>query len=264
MDPTTDRRDFLRIGGVAAAGLAVAAVAGAADDDKKKEKKDGALKNRDLLRKLIPGAVDAENKYVLPALPYAHEALEPHIDAATMKLHHEKHHASYVKGLIAAEEKLAEMRASGDFAAVQAWTQKASFHGAGHFLHCVFWDSMGPGAGGEPKGALAKRIANDFGSFASFKSQFAAAAKQVEGSGWAILAMQLAAAPRLTVMQAEKHQLLSQWGLVPLLCIDVWEHAYYLKYQNDRGAYVDAWWNVVNWDRVGARFEIVAGADVPA
>ncbi len=247
----TDRRDFLKLGGVAAAGVALASVAGA--QTSRPVAADSPASHSEAMKALIPGAVDEAGSYVLPPLKYGYDALEPHIDAQTMRLHHDKHHAGYVKGLIGAEEKLAEMRASGDFAGIDYWSRKSAFHGAGHFLHCVFWDSMGSGGGGAPTGALAKCIERDFGGFEAFKAQFSAASKGVEGSGWGILAYQIAGA-KLVIQQAMNHQLLTQWGLVPVLCVDVWEHAYYLHYQNQRAAYVDAWWNTVDWNRVGERF----------
>mgnify|MGYP005853601771 CR=1 FL=1 len=196
-------------------------------------------------------------KHELPPLPYDYDALEPHIDGQTMRLHHDIHHKGYVDGLNKAEEKLAEARAGGDFALVKHWEREAAFHGSGHFLHAIFWPNMAPagnGGGGEPTGALAEQIKKDFGSFDAFQAQFSAAAGAVEGSGWGILAWQ-PAGKQLVVLQAEKHQNLTQWGVIPLLVLDVWEHAYYLKYQNKRGDYVKAWWNVVNWGDVAARFE---------
>ncbi|MCC6799458.1 MAG: superoxide dismutase [Anaerolineae bacterium] len=200
------------------------------------------------------------NKYELPPLPYAYDALEPHIDEQTMRLHHDKHHLSYVNGLNAALDKLAAAREAGDFALVKHWSREAAFHGSGHFLHSIFWPNMAPaGSGpGEPSGDLAAQIAKDFGSFNAFKAQFGAAAGAVEGSGWALLVWEPNAG-QLEVLTAEKHQNLTQWGVVPLLVLDVWEHAYYLKYQNNRGAYVTAWWNVVNWADVAERFAAARG-----
>jgi len=200
-------------------------------------------------------------KHELPPLPYAYDALEPHIDEQTMRLHHDKHHLGYVNGLNKAEEKLAEARAAGDFAMVKHWSREAAFHGSGHFLHAIFWPNMAPagnGGGGAPSGALAEQINKDFGSFEAFKAHFTAAAGAVEGSGWALLVWQ-PVGEKLEVLQSEKHHNLTQWGVVPLLVLDVWEHAYYLKYQNNRGAYVDAWWNVVNWSDVAERFKAARG-----
>jgi Fe-Mn family superoxide dismutase len=196
-------------------------------------------------------------KYELPPLPYDYNALEPHIDEQTMRLHHDKHHLGYVNGLNKALEKLEEARAAGDFAMVKHWSREAAFHGSGHFLHSIFWPNMAPagnGGGGEPTGALAEQIVKDFGSFDNFKAQFTSASGAVEGSGWGLLVWEPNAG-QLEVLQAEKHQNLTQWGVVPLLVLDVWEHAYYLKYQNARGSYVNAWWNVVNWADVAERFE---------
>ncbi len=200
-------------------------------------------------------------KHELPPLPYAYDALEPHIDEQTMRLHHDKHHLGYVNGLNKAEEKLAEARAAGDFAMVKHWSREAAFHGSGHFLHAIFWPNMAPagnGGGGAPSGTLAEQINKDFGSFEAFKAHFTAAAGAVEGSGWALLVWQ-PVGEKLEVLQSEKHHNLTQWGVVPLLVLDVWEHAYYLKYQNNRGAYVDAWWNVVNWSDVAERFKAARG-----
>jgi Fe-Mn family superoxide dismutase len=144
---------------------------------------------------------------------------------------------------------------------VKHWEREAAFHGSGHFLHSIFWPNMAPagkGGGGEPTGALAEAIKRDFGSFAAFKSQFSAASTAVEGSGWGILAYQ-PQGDQLVILTAEKHQNLTQWGVVPLLVLDVWEHAYYLKYQNKRAAYVEAFYNVIHWSDVAARYEAARG-----
>jgi superoxide dismutase, Fe-Mn family len=182
-------------------------------------------------------------KHELPPLPYAVDALEPHLDAQTMQLHHDKHHLAYVNGLNKAEEELAKARQSGDHALVQHWSRQAAFHGGGHWLHSMFWKVMAPagkGGGGEPSGELLAAITESFGS---------AAANAVEGSGWGLLHYR-AADQRLIILQAENQQKLSAWGSTPILGVDVWEHAYYLKYQNRRADYVTAWWNVVNWTQV--------------
>lgn len=192
-------------------------------------------------------------KHVLPPLPYAYNALEPHIDEQTMTLHHTKHHQGYVDGLNKAEEKLAEARESGDLSLIKHWEREAAFHGSGHYLHQIFWTNMSPNGGGEATGAIAEQINKDFGSFEKFKAHFTAASSQVEGGGWGLLVWS-PAAQKLEILQSEKHQNLTQWGVVPLLVLDVWEHAYYLRYQNRRPEYVTAWWNVVNWDNVNERF----------
>lgn len=207
-----------------------------------------------------PGGVRAQDAasagalttHTLPELPYAYDALEPHIDAKTMELHHSKHHAAYVKGLNEAEAALAKARAANDYAMVQYWSKRAAFNGGGHFLHSMFWTVMAPagkGGGGVPEGALMDRITRDFGSFEAFKAQFSAAAAAVEGSGWALLVYR-PADDRLVILQAENQHKLTDWAGTPVLGLDVWEHAYYLNYQNRRPDYIAAWWNVVNWEQV--------------
>jgi len=196
---------------------------------------------------------DAESKqYVLTELPYAYDALEPYIDAQTMRLHHSIHHQSYVNGLNNALSKLEEARNSNDFSLVKHWSREMAFHGAGHLLHVIFWNTMAPSKGGDnipddPR--LVKAINDSFGSFEMFKKHFIAASTAVEGSGWGVLAYE-PIGNRLVILQAEKHQDLSQWTSVPLLALDVWEHAYYLKYQNRRAEYVNSYFNVINWKAV--------------
>lgn len=190
----------------------------------------------------------------LPPLPYPYKALEPYIDEQTMRLHHDKHHQSYVDGLNTAEKKMEEAREQDDFELIKHWEQEAAFHGAGHYLHTIFWNVMSPKGGGLPTGPIAELIREDFGSFDAFKRQFSKAAEKVEGGGWAILVWS-PRSHRLEILQAEKHQNLSQWDVIPLLALDVWEHAYYLKYHNKRADYINAWWNVVNWSHVNERFE---------
>lgn len=189
----------------------------------------------------------------LPSLDYDYDALEPHIDGQTMRLHHDIHHLGYVNGLNNAEAKLAAARESGDYALVQHWERQLAFHGAGHFLHCIFWKNMSPNGGGKPSGPLLKKIEADFGSFEAFSAHFKAAATAVEASGWGLLVKNNISG-KLEILTSEKHQNLTQWVVTPLLVIDVWEHAYYLKYQNKRAAYVEAFFNVINWDDVAARF----------
>ncbi|WP_339060194.1 superoxide dismutase [Tepidibacillus marianensis] len=193
-------------------------------------------------------------KHELPALPYDYNALEPHYDEQTVRLHHDIHHKGYVDGLNKAMEKLAEARETGDFALIKHWEREAAFHGSGHYLHSIFWTNLTPNGGGEPTGAVAQQIQQDFGSFEAFKKQMSAATVAVEGSGWGILGWDRTS-EQLVVLQAEKHQDLTIWGVVPVLVMDVWEHAYYLKYQNKRAAFVDALWNIINWDDVNRRFE---------
>lgn len=200
------------------------------------------------------GEMFAGGEYRLPPLPYAYDALEPAIDKETLTLHHDKHHAGYVKGLNAAVARLAAAREKGDFDAVKALDRDIAFNASGHVLHSIYWTNLAPKAGGEPGGDLAKAITAGFGSFAKFKDELSAATIAVEGSGWGLLCFE-PIARTLRVMQAEKHQNLTQWGVVPLLVLDAWEHAYYLKYQNRRADYVKAIWSVIHWDNVAARLD---------
>ncbi len=189
----------------------------------------------------------------LPPLPYPYDALEPHIDEQTMRLHHDKHHLAYVNGLNNAEAKLADAREKGDYALVKHWEREAAFHGAGHFLHVIFWENMTPNGGGAPTGALADAITARFGSYEKFLAQFKAAGAAVEGSGWVLLVKNVMT-NTLDILTAEKHQDLSQWVTLPILACDVWEHAYYLKYQNNRAAYLEGFVQVINWRDVERRF----------
>jgi Fe-Mn family superoxide dismutase len=200
-----------------------------------------------------PGRPVPIGGHVLPPLPYPYNALEPFIDEKTMRIHHDKHHQSYVDGLNKAEKKLEEARRTGDFELVKHWERELAFNGAGHYLHTIFWEIMTPRSVGRPGGVLADQIRRDFGGFEPFKKQFTEAAAKVEGGGWAILVWS-PRSHRLEILTAEKHQNLSQWDTVPLLPLDVWEHAYYLKHQNDRAAYINDWWHVVNWPAVADRF----------
>jgi len=189
----------------------------------------------------------------LPELPYAYNALEPHYDEQTVRLHHDLHHAGYVKGLNAAEEKLEAILKSGDFAAIKAVCGELAFHGSGHILHSMFWTNMKPTGGGAPSGDLAKAIEKNFGSFDAFKGAFLAASNAVAGSGWGVLAYRKLD-DRLVILQAEKHENLTQWGVAPILVLDVWEHAYYLKYQNKRPEWTKVFMDsLVNWDDVAKR-----------
>jgi Fe-Mn family superoxide dismutase len=193
-------------------------------------------------------------RYVLPPLPYAYDAVEEAIDAQTMELHHTKHHQAYVTGLNNALAKLAEARANSDYALVQHWSRQVAFHGGGHALHAIFWKNMATvDQRGEPAGELLAVIERDFGSVDAFKAHFSAAAGAVEGGGWGILGL-CPMSRKLIVLQGENQQKLTVWGMTPLLVLDVWEHAYYLRYQNRRADYVKAWWSVVNWNDVAQRF----------
>lgn len=194
--------------------------------------------------------------HTLPDLPYAYYALEPFYDEETVRLHHDMHHKAYVDGLNNAERKLSEALAKDDFAMIKNIEREIAFHGSGHILHSMFWNNMHPNAGGPANGQVASLIKRDFSSFESFKKLFTASAVAVEGSGWAVLAWN-PIFEKLVILQIEKHQNLTQWGVVPLLIVDVWEHAYYLKFKNKRNAWIDAWWNLVNWDDVNHRLSLI-------
>jgi hypothetical protein len=193
-------------------------------------------------------------KYVLPELPYAYDALEPHISAETMELHHSKHHQNYVNGANAALEKLEAARKDGSIAAVvTALSKDLAFNLGGHTNHSLFWENLGPNGGGKPTGALAAAIDADFGSFDEFQKHFAAAALGLQGSGWAVLAYDKIG-ERLVIEQMTDQQGNLSIDLVPLLLLDMWEHAFYLQYKNVKADYVAAVWNVFNWDEVAARY----------
>ena len=196
----------------------------------------------------------------LPPLPYAYDALEPYIDKETMSLHHDKHHATYVNNLNAALEKHPELTKKSvedlirDLNAVPEDIRTAVRNNAGgHVNHTMFWTIMGPKKGGEPQGQLADQLRQTFGDFESFKKQFNEAGTKQFGSGWVWLVR--ASGGKLQILStANQDSPLSQ-GHFPIMGNDVWEHAYYLKYQNRRADYLNAWWNVVDWDAIKQRFE---------
>lgn len=203
-----------------------------------------------------------KGEFVLPPLPYAADALEPAIDKQTMEIHHDKHHKGYVENANKALRELAKIREGADAALIKFHSRELNFNLSGHVNHTLFWNCMaapGKGGGGEPAPAskLAEAIARDFGSFAKFSDQFKKSAVQVEGSGWAWL-LYHPAFNKLFVTQGEKQQDMTIQGATPIMGVDVWEHAYYLKYQNKRADYVDAFMTVVNWGEVGQRFEKLA------
>jgi superoxide dismutase, Fe-Mn family len=196
--------------------------------------------------------------FTLPALPYANDALEPHIDARTMEIHHTKHHQAYVNNLNAAIEKAPELANKtlddlmrGINSVPEAVRTAVRNNGGGHWNHSLFWQLMGPGKGGEPTGKLADAIKSSFGDFNKFKEQFAAAGAGRFGSGWAWL---INDAGKLSITSTPNQDNPLMEGKTAILGLDVWEHAYYLKYQNRRPDYITAWWNVVNWDAVADRY----------
>lgn len=193
-------------------------------------------------------------QYTLPDLPYDYGALEPHISGKIMELHHDKHHATYVKGANTALEQMAEARESGNFGTIGKLSKDLSFNLGGHINHSIFWKNMSPDGGGEPTGELASAIEEQFGGFSGFQGQFTSVATSIQGSGWAILGWDTLG-QRLTIEQLYDQQGNVQVGYVPLLQLDMWEHAFYLDYLNVKPDYVKAWWNVVNWEDVQARFD---------
>lgn len=192
--------------------------------------------------------------YTLPDLPYDYAALEPHISAAIMQLHHDKHHQAYVTGVNSTLEKLAEARENEDFGPLNGLEKSLAFHLAGHINHTVFWQNMSPDGGDRPGGELAAAIEDQFGSFEGFRAHFTANALQLQGSGWSVLAWE-SLGQRLVVQQLYDHQGNLALGTIPVLLLDMWEHAYYLDYQATKADYVTAWWNVAHWADAAARFE---------
>jgi Fe-Mn family superoxide dismutase len=195
--------------------------------------------------------------YTLPKLPYEYTALAPYISEEQLKLHHQKHHQAYVNGANAVFEKLDKARKENADLDMKATLKELSFHIGGFKLHNKFWENMAPagkGGGGVPKGGLAKAIDAEFGKFDRFKKEFTQAAVSAEGSGWAVLTF-CRKTGRLLIAQIEKHNTNVIPGYDILMVLDVWEHAYYLDYKNDRAKFVDAFWNIVNWDTVGQRFD---------
>ncbi len=250
-----DRRQMLGWMGAAGAGWMAAANGALAQDMHDQTDPHAQL---DTYNPLAAGYDARKGEYVLPPLAYGYDALEPSIDELTMRTHHGKHHAGYVKGLNGALKKLAEARKSSDFDTIRSLSRAVSFNGGGHTLHTLFWSNLAPagkGGGGEPTGGLKTMIERDFGSVDAFRAHFSAAAAGVEGSGWGIAGLDTMS-NRLVVIQGENQQKLTTWSVMPVLVLDVWEHAYYLKYQNRRGDYVKAFWDVVNWPEVARRVGI--------
>ncbi|MRG27901.1 superoxide dismutase [Laceyella tengchongensis] len=201
-------------------------------------------------------------KFELPALPYAFDALEPHIDAQTMEIHHDRHHATYVNNLNAALEGVevsatsVEALISNLDALPENVRTAVRNNGGGHANHSLFWEILSPNGGGEPTGEVAQAIKDTFGDFDSFKKQFTDAAAKRFGSGWAWLVVKDG---KLAVTSTPNQDSPLMEGATPILGLDVWEHAYYLKYQNKRPAYIEAFWNVVNWEEVNKRYLAARG-----
>jgi Fe-Mn family superoxide dismutase len=241
------RRDVLKMGGAAA----LAASTGMAFGQEQ-----GKMK--DCIQCVgFEGAWDGK-EYTLPPLPYDYTALGEVYDEQTLRLHHDKHHQGYVNGLNKALASLAQARKEGDFASIKAVSRDLAFNGSGHVLHSLFWHSMAPG-GKEAPDDFQKAMSESFGSFEAAQKQFAAATKAVEASGWGVLGYEPVGG-QCVVLQCEKHQDLTIWGVIPLLVCDVWEHAYYLIYQNERGKWVDNFLKIANWEFAARRLAAAKAA----
>ena len=240
-DQKTSRRRMLGMMGAAALAAPLVGAGEAVAQDEKKPKEGAAA-----------GVQFKPRAYTLPDLPYKKNALDGYLSAEILELHHDKHHAGYVKGLNNALAGLEEARNKGDFTHVKALERALAFHGSGHVLHTLYWNSMSPDGGGQPKGELAQAIQAGFGSFDKMRGQLAAATKAGEASAWGVLAWE-PLGNRLVVMAVEDHQNMTVQGAVPLLVNDVWDQAYYLRYKNDRGSYVDGFFDVANWDYAAQR-----------
>ena len=191
--------------------------------------------------------------YTLPELSYDYSALAPHISAAIMELHHSKHHNAYVTGANTALAQLADAREAGDYAWVNKLEKDLSFNLGGHVNHSIFWTNLSPDGGDKPTGDLSAAIDDQFGSFDKFTAHFTAVAMGVQGSGWAVLAYD-SIGQKLIIVQFFDQQGNLPAGIVPILMLDVWEHAYYLDYKNVRADYVKAFWNIANWENAQQRF----------
>jgi len=195
---------------------------------------------------------DAEGKFALQPLPYAETFLEPHMDQETLHLHYTYHHGDAAKAANKDLDMIRKALDENNVETVDYWTKKLSYHLSSHILHTIFWTNL-TNKKTEPQGELLKQIEKDFGTYDKLKLLIAKTSKGVDGNGWGILGYHPATA-KLTVLQCENHEKLTQWGVIPILVVDVWEHSYYLKYRNRRPEFVDNLFNVLNWDNVADRF----------
>jgi superoxide dismutase, Fe-Mn family len=231
-----NRKDFLKSGTLAGAATLISSGNAFAQN----------LTNND-----IDKLVDANGNYLHQPLPYNESFLEPYMDAETMHLHYTFHHGGAVKGANKDLQMIKKALDENNVETVDYWTKKLSYHFSSHVLHSIFWTNL-TNKKSDPKADLLRRIEKNFGSFDKLKILIAQTSKNVDGNGWGILAYQ-PYSDSLTVLQCENHEKLTQWGAIPLLVIDVWEHAYYLKYKNKRTDFVDALFNIINWDNVAQR-----------
>ena len=200
-------------------------------------------------------------KYTLPELSYDFGALEPHLSGKIVEVHHGKHHKAYVDGANKALDGIAECRDKKDFAKIGALERQLAFNVSGHLLHCLYWQNLAPKAGGEPTGALADAIKNDFGSFDAFKSHLTEASMTTMGSGWGVLAYE-PVLKKLQIAVLHDHESIAVVGMQPLMVLDAWEHAFYLQYGPAKADYFKAIWNVWNWNDIQARFEKAQTTDL--
>ena len=240
------RREFVAAGGAALAGLGLAATPFV-----RAQKPDQTPPQNDILFKVL---VDKDGYYELPPLPYAYDALAPYIDVETMRIHHDILFKGYKDNLNKAMRKLAEFRDEGEYPQIAYWENQLAYNGGGYNLHNVFFNNMAPHGTTKASDFLKNALSNDFGSFDAFKEQFSTASLKVQASGWGLLGWQ-PFGQKLVILQVEKHMNFTQWGIIPILACDVWEHAYFLTYQNRRQDYIHNWWQVVNWDNVATRLE---------
>lgn len=201
----------------------------------------------------IDKLVDDRGNFIQPPLPFSENALEPYMDEETLHLHYTFHHGGAVKGANKDLQMINEALEKNDFTYADYWTKKSAHHVSSHILHSIFWTNLS-NKKTDPKAELLKRIEKDFGSYDKLKGLISSISKSVEGNGWGILAYQ-PITDKLIVLQCENHEKLTQWGCIPLLVIDVWEHAYYLKHKNKRDQFVDTLFNIINWDNVAQRLD---------
>jgi Fe-Mn family superoxide dismutase len=195
--------------------------------------------------------IDAEGNFIQAALPYNKTFLEPYMDEETVNLHYTFHHGGAVKGANKDMQMIKKAMDENNLETIDYWTKKLSYHLSSHILHSIFWTNL-TNKKTDPDGELLKRIEKDFGSYEKLKTYLAKTSKDIDGNGWGILGYQ-PYTDKLTVLQCENHEKLTQWGVVPILVLDVWEHAYYLKYKNKRTDFVDTLFTILNWDNVAAR-----------
>jgi Fe-Mn family superoxide dismutase len=208
--------------------------------------------SQNILENGIDKLVDANGNFIQLTLPYKENFLEPSMDEETLHLHYTFHHGGAVKAANKDMQMIQKAMDENNLETIDYWTKKMSFHLSSHILHSIFWTNL-TNKKNEPKGELLKKIEKDFGSFDRLKLYLAKISKEVDGNGWGILGYQ-PYTDKLTVMQCENHEKLTQWGVIPLLVIDVWEHAYYLKFRNKRSDFVENLFNIINWDNVAERY----------